>query len=108
MLIWVEPDLVNSFQSRRRYTVSHVSPSHVSLVSRFLKPSSRNQPRETRVDRKETPVTAPSFLASEATRQRFPPLQSSAAPIQLSSFNLRALEPDSRANAFPEVPDNPT
>jgi hypothetical protein len=54
--------------------------SHVSLVSRFLKPSSRNQPRETRVDRKETPVTAPSYLASEATRQRFPPLQSNWAP----------------------------
>jgi hypothetical protein len=79
-----------------------------SLVFRFLKPSSRNQPRETRVDRKETPLTASSFLASEATRQRFPPLQSSAAPIQLSSFNLRALELDSRANAFLEVPGNPT
>jgi hypothetical protein len=27
MLIWVEPDLVNSSQSRRRYTVSPVSPA---------------------------------------------------------------------------------
>jgi hypothetical protein len=35
MLIWIEPDLVNSFKSRRRYTVSHVSPSHDPLFPGF-------------------------------------------------------------------------
>jgi hypothetical protein len=100
MLIWVE-------SPGQQFPVT--APLHRFLRQpripcfRFLKLSSRNQLRQTRANRKKTPVAAPSFLASEATRQAI-----SAAPIQLTSFNLRALEPDSRVNAFWEVPGNPT
>jgi len=79
MCILVEPHRVNRSQSRCRYTVSSVSQPPLPRFL-FLNPSSRNQRRQTRADRKKTPVAAQSFLSSEATRQAI-----SAAPIQRSS-----------------------
>jgi hypothetical protein len=102
MLIGVEPDLVSISQSRRRYTLFRRQPSHVSPVSWFPKPCSRNQQRQTRADRKKTPAAAPSFLAFEATRQAI-----SVALIQCCSNPAELLQSPSigarfKSQCFPE------
>jgi hypothetical protein len=98
---WVEPDLVSISQSRRRYTLSVVSPATSPPFPGFqnrLRAINRDKPAP---KRRKPQRSRRLSLRPRRLARRFPSLQSSAAPIQLSSFNLRALEPDSRANAFP-------